>query len=115
MAKIYSVPTQVKVPVLDWNKIDDYDKECENFKKELKEFLIKRKNGKNVGEVIQFQVADGYAEYMVASTNPPELIHLPLMDGYQFQYAHLMTAKEIQKQIDNDKRMKEFFNSNHES
>jgi hypothetical protein len=109
MAKIYASPLEVKVPEFNWEDIEQYKKDCETYKENLKAFLLKRKNSKNVGEIIQFPVADGYAEYMVASLKPVELVHIPLWDGYQFQYVHLITAKEIQKQIDGQKSLKKLF------
>jgi hypothetical protein len=109
MATIYSSPTQIPVPELDWKNIDNYEKDCQEYKNELKEYLLRVRTGKNIGEIIQFPVADGYAEYMVASMNPPELIHLPLGDAWEFQYAHLLGKKEIQEEIDIQKALKELF------
>jgi len=109
MAKIYSAPSSITVPVLDFKNLSNYDKDCEKFKAELSAFCLARKKDKNVGEVIRFQVADGYAEYMVASTKPVELIHLPFWDCYQFEYAHLLTAKEIQGKIDQEAALAKLF------
>lgn len=36
-----------------------------------------------VGEIIKFQVADGYAEYMVKKVKPLQLIHLSDGDAWQ--------------------------------
>lgn len=110
MATIFNSPDQVKVPELDFKNFEQYEKDCEKYKEDLKTWLNKNGyNGKNVGEIIQFPVADGYAEYMVASMKPVKLVHLPLMDAWRFQYVHLMTAKEIQAKIDGQNRLKELF------
>jgi hypothetical protein len=110
MAKIFNPPTEIKVPELDFRKMGGYKDECKRFKKKLKEWLVMRNpKGKNVGEVIKFAVADGYAEYMVANMKPVELVHLPLMDEYSFQYVHLLTAKEVQASIDREKAIEELF------
>ena len=111
MAKIYASPLEVKVPEFNWEDIEQYNKDCETYKENLKAFLLKRKNGKNVGEIIQFPVADGYAQYMVASLKPVELVHIPLWDAWDFQYVHLITAKEIQEQIAGQKALKKLFGS----
>jgi hypothetical protein len=109
MATIYSSPSQIPVPELDFQNFNNYLKECEEYKIKLKEFISKSRKGKNIGEIIQFPVADGYAEYMVASMNPPELIHIPTGDAWEFQYAHLLGEKEIQQEIDKQKALKQLF------
>ncbi len=42
--------------------------------------------GLKVGKYIKFQVADGYAHYLITRLNREtvEVIHLPLGDGYKF-------------------------------
>jgi hypothetical protein len=110
MAKIFNPPTEIKEPSLDFSKIGEYKEGCNQFKKILKDWLVMRNpKGKNVGEIIRFQVADGYAEYMVASMKPVELVHIPLGDAWNFQYAHLLTAKEVQESIDREKAIKGLF------
>jgi glucan biosynthesis protein len=110
MAQIFNSPDGVKVPELDFKNFAQYEKDCENYKKDLKAWLNKNGfNGKNVGEIIQFPVADGYAEYMVASMKPVKLVHMPLMDAWHFEYAHLMTAKEVQAKIDGQNALKKLF------
>ena len=110
MAQIFNSPDEVKVPELDFKNFAQYQKDCENYKKDLKAWLNKNGfNGKNVGEIIQFPVADGYAEYMVASMKPVKLVHMPLMDAWHFEYAHLMTAKEVQDKIDGQNALKKLF------
>lgn len=108
---IYSVPNSIKVPELDFSDMKGYEKKQEEFISELKTLLQKRNTHKNVGEIIKFPVADGYAMYMVASMKPAELVHLPLMDAWEFQYVHLLTAKEIQEKIDQEKAMEKLFAS----
>ena len=101
MAEIYRAPDYIKRPSFD----DDWQKDEERYLKEVTDFCLTRKKGKNVGETIRFPAADGYAVYMVASMRPLELIHLETMDAYTFQYVHLMTAKEVNEQIANQKAM----------
>lgn len=109
MATIYSPPGQIPVPELDFANFSNYEKECKEYKSKLKEFLLKNNKGKHIGEIIRFPVADGYAEYMVASMKPVQLIHLPLGDAWQFQYAHLLGTKEIKEQIDSQKALEKLF------
>ena len=100
MAKVYLLPDGFVAPDFNWEDIDQYNKDCAELTERLKKWCIERNTQKNGGEVIKFQVADGYAEYMVAATKPVELIHLPFWDEYQSEFAHLMTAKAIQDKID---------------
>ena len=110
MAKVFLLPSGFEAPEFDWQDIDKYQKDCAEHTEKIKQWCLNRNpTQKNVGEVIRFQVADGYAEYMVASTKPVELIHLPYMDGYQSETAPLMTAKAIQDKIDQALAMAKLF------
>jgi len=100
MAKVYLLPEGFIAPDFNWEDIPQYEKDCAELTEKLREFCMKRNNQKNVGAIIKFQVADGYAEYMVAATKPVQLIHLPFWDCYQSETASLMTAKAIQDKID---------------
>ena len=111
MAYVYSAPKEIKLPTLsgDYN-MQRYAEESKQYiadlKKHIKDMGYK---GKNVGEIVRFAVADGYAEYMVLSMRPLKLIHVPLDDAYQFPYAHLMTASEITKKLESQKIMAKLF------
>ena len=37
------------------------------------------------------------------------IIHLPLMDAWEFQYIERLTAKDIKEKIDNEKKLAKFF------
>lgn len=100
MAKVFTLPQGFDAPNFNWEDIEQYEKECAELTDKLREFCMKRNDQKNVGAIIKFQVADGYAEYMVAATKPVQLIHLPFWDCYQSETASLMTAKAIQDKID---------------
>ena len=109
MAKVYLLPEDFNAPDFDWHDIPQYEKDCAELTDRLKAFCIERNDQKNVGEIIKFPVADGYAEYMVAATKPVQLIHLPFWDAYQSETAELMTAKAIQQKIDQKIMLDKFF------
>jgi hypothetical protein len=109
MAKVYETPGHIKVPEFNWEDIPQYNKDCEKFKQDLKSYLLNRKKGKLVGEIVRFPVADGYAEYMVAGLKPVELVHIPTWDAWDYQYAHLLTAKEIEERIESERLLAELF------
>lgn len=110
MAEIYSAPSEVRLPKLDFSNMETYNKDCERYVSDLvKHIKDMGYKGKNVGEVVKFAVADGYAEYMVLSMKPMRLIHIPLGDAYEFPYVGLMTASEITKKIEGQKMMDKLF------
>lgn len=111
MGKIYSPPASIKVPEFNWEDIPAYENACKKFIDDLKEFCKSRNNAEHVGEVIQFPVADGYAQYMVASLSPVELIHLPLMDAWEFQYVERLTKKDIIEKINQRKALDDLFSA----
>lgn len=111
MSKIFSPPSEVTLPKLDFNNIPQYKKDCEKFENDLREWLKQSGYaGDEVGEVLYFNVADGKAAYMVASIKPLELIHLPLWDGYSFPYIENLTVKDVREKIKNQKAIKKLFN-----
>ena len=117
MAEIFNAPKGIKVPSLSGitsknvnEKFKELETDTEKYKKDLKQYLQDNGyNGKNVGEVLNFPVADGHAQYMVLSMQPLRLVHLELGDAWSFQYANLLTAEEVQQKIDQQNNMKELF------
>lgn len=116
MGKIYAPPKEVgPAPRLrdfmDNGKFDSkkMDKAEEEWKDKLRTWCKTHSNGEYVGELIQEPVADGYAQYMVFRLRPLALIHLPLGDGYQFQWAHRWTASDIKEMVERERRMRELF------
>lgn len=109
MAKIFNPPSSVVMPKVDYSNMANYHKDQDTYLEQLKEVLQKRKNGKNVGEIINFPVADGYASYMIASMKPLELVHIPLGDAWHFDYANRLTANDVQDKLDQEKAMNRLF------
>jgi hypothetical protein len=111
MGKVYSPPAEIKFPDFNWEDITAYEAANKKFIENLKAFCINRNNAEHVGEVIQFPVADGYAQYMVAALSPVELIHLPLWDAWEYQYVERLTKKDIVEKINQRKAMEKLFPS----
>lgn len=109
MAKIYLPPAAIPVPKFDWKNQEKYREDEKKFIENLAAFCKRRKKGDLIGKTIRFQVADGYAEYMVAGLKPVELIHLPLLDAYQSEFADLMTAEKIKQMVERDEAMAKLF------
>ena len=113
-AIIYGIPKEFKDTLPDiFQNYEKYEALEKQWLADLSD-VIRADNGvgQYIGQTIKFPVADGQAVYMVKQLSPRvELIHLPLMDGYQFQYAHLMTATEIIKKITIEAELEAFLNS----
>jgi hypothetical protein len=100
MAKVYDLPDGFEVPSFNFKDLQGYMAKEKEFIQKLKTWCVERMQragveDKNVGVVIKFPVADGYALYMIAATNPVQLIHLPLGDAWSFQYVTRLTKKDI--------------------
>ena len=67
--------------------------------------------GKYRGEVFRWQIGDGYASYVVFRLKPVELIWLGTGDAWQMPdvVARGLTAADVRKQIDGEKRLAEIF------
>ena len=65
------------------------------------------------GAMIRFQVADGYAHYIVTSTAPLTVSHINWMDGYRIPEAHIrgLKATDIAEQVRRQRAMKALFAS----
>lgn len=112
--KIYSAPKGIREPQIDYVNFTHKQMEQEETRyiNEVKQYIINSGyKGKNVGAIIQFPVADGYAQYMVVSMKPLQLMHLPLGDAWHYQYVNRLTASDIKKQIDSSKAMSKLFSS----
>jgi len=114
MAKIYSAPEEIVQPEMDFSDLVKYRRDEQAYIESLSDWVKKRNpNGECIGEIVNFPVADGHASYMVASLKPVELIHIPLGDAWNFQYANRLTAKDVREKISNAKRLAELFPARH--
>lgn len=66
----------------------------------------KHRTGDLIGETIRFQVADGYALYMIWAHRPFQLVHIDLHDGYQIPEAHArgLRLQDARDMVERDKR-----------
>lgn len=108
MGKIFAPPTEIGKPRVDFKR--NWEEQENEYLQKLRTWVKLNRPNKDAGEVISFQVADGYAQYMVLSLKPVELMHIPFGDGYQYQYANRLTAKDIREEIERGKLLAELFN-----
>ena len=114
MAKVYSTAGISREPNLMVDgKYDDkaYDAEVKRYTREVREYAQKTHSGIWVGEVIRFQVADGYAQYMVFSQKPLSLFHLNIGDGYQADPILLrgLLLSDVKKLVAHEQALRELF------
>lgn len=108
---VYSVPKKIAVPFTDFanynraKAIAQDEAYIEKVRNYVKQFSTSKYNGK----IARFAVADGYAEYMVISIKPCELIHLPMGDAYQFHFIERLTGKDISTKIDGQESLAKIF------
>jgi hypothetical protein len=98
MGKIYSAPKEIKRPTFcsPWEK---YQKKCNEFVDKVKAWAKTKGSGPEAGEEVNFPIADGRARYIIVSLKPVVMIHLDVADGYQYPYAHRLTASDIQNEL----------------
>lgn len=93
----------------------DYEGMCERSKAlraEMKEnWRAARPGEETVGEIIRFQIADGYAEYMVRSERPLEIVHLDDGDAWKISPAHIRGLRlgDVRDLVARDAALKELF------
>ena len=113
MAKIYSAPEGYEAPKMDFTNFNAaaWKKADNDYIARLSEWCkgCNPNDPEYVGQIIKFPVADGNAIYMVASLKPVELIHLELGDAWHFRFANRLTKKDVIKEVDRLKAIKELF------
>jgi hypothetical protein len=64
-----------------------------------------------LGKVVRWQRADGYAEYMVWTTSPLALLHLPLGDAWQVEDALIrgLRVSDVRAMVERDSALNALF------
>lgn len=110
--KVYACPDEVPFTEPDYRNYDR-DKEAANeaaHRAALKTWLKEAGyTGKHTGETVRFQVADGYAEYMLGDGKKSVLIHLPYCDAYDYRDVGFLPKAEILRRIEADKKFAAIF------
>ena len=106
------VKAPIKPPEIDWRKNDWQEREAD-YVATLAELAGKQYSGDTVGEVVRWQRADGYAQYMVLSEKPLRLVHLDLGDGYGVEAALLrgLTLATVQGMVQRERALRDLFTS----
>jgi len=110
--KVYALPKELPAPAVDYG---NYNREIVarnegEHQKRLVEWLKKAGfTGKRTGEIVSFQVADGYAQYMLGDGKKSCLIHLTYGDAYSYRDVQFLPKAEVLKRIDAGKRISALF------
>lgn len=109
MPTIYSGIEGIALPKMVWSNFDGYQKDCEIYLSKLKTYAKKHNVGVNVGEIVQFPVADGSADYMLLKRKPLQIVHIGTMDAYETNLAKTLSLKTIDMMVDQRKRVNKLF------
>lgn len=112
--KVYSLPKEIPAPEVDYSNYNHEKVAADEakHKADLKAYLIKGGyTGKNTGKTIRFQVADGYAVYMLAEGKTSCLVHLPYGDGYEYRDVQYIPKAEILRRVKSEEAFHAIFNS----
>ena len=86
------------------------DKAEQVFLEKARDFcVVNNPEDKLAGVEYNIQHADGYARYMVFSSKPVKLLHLPLGDAWDSQWASKITKKDIEEDIQRRLKLKALF------
>lgn len=102
--KVYKTPDEeIKVPDMWDMDREEYLEAEKKYIEDLKGYLKdKGYTEPEAGTILKFQVADGYAQYMVISAKKPAAYHLDLADAWEYpiqNYTASAFRKEIKRQI----------------
>ena len=116
MGKVYSPPAKISEPKMESFRKQNlgldfraYEEAEFKFVEEVKEWCKSSGSGKYAGEEVHFPQGDGHARYVVFSTKPLTLIHLPVGDAWQYPYIERLTAKDIVARIESGKNLTRLF------
>lgn len=113
MAQAFANP--VPAPALmeadgSWD-MASYDARCRAYEAETEKYIRTELGGKHklTGRIIRFQIADGYAQYMIWT--PTKWIHLDEVDGYHAADATIrgMRAVDVAEWFERDDRLRALF------
>lgn len=92
---------------------DDWRADEENQLARISARVRSDAEGDLVSEIVRWQRADGYAQYMVISQKPLVLSHLHIGDGYSVEPALIrgLRLADIREMVERERGLKELFAS----
>ena len=100
------VRAPIQAPEIDYSR--DWEKQTAGYIETLAELAREQHEGDLVGEVVRWSRADGYAQYMVLSEKPLQLVHLDLVDGYAVEDSLLrgLRLEDVREMVGWERRWK---------
>jgi hypothetical protein len=108
MAKIYSPPQEL-AETPDLFPIENWQQREQEWVDKMREWCFANGSGDLCGEIVCEGVGDGYAQYMVFKSKPLTLIHLPIGDAWDFQWAHKWNLKDIKGMVERNRNRNRLF------
>ena len=110
--EVYSAPAHLPAPVpnyANYDSVREQQREAEHQAKLAAWLISQGYTGPKTGKIVRWQVADGYAVYMVADGTKFKLIHLPYGDGYQWPYMDRLIKQDVLEQIERQEKLAALF------
>ena len=112
--RIYALPDHLPAPEPDYMNYDSatVQRQEDDHRAALKAHLVDFGfTGKRTGDIYRAQIADGYAEYMLADGRGRQdgLIHLPYGDAYQCPDVQHLPKRVIVERIAAEERLAKMF------
>ncbi|MCY7360538.1 MAG: hypothetical protein LH629_00500 [Ignavibacteria bacterium] len=109
MGKIYNTEGIAATPAIDFNNINEWQKQEKVYTEKVKQYAKKNGKGEYAGEEVSFPHADGEACYVVLSLSPVELFHLEIGDSWDLPYIDRLKATDIKSRIKTQKAINKLF------
>lgn len=89
----------------DWDSLDQREADA------IAEYIEDLPKGEMIGKTVKYQIADGYAVYIVISEEPLMLIHVNSGDGYQIPDAHMrgLILSDIKEEVRREETLTKMF------
>lgn len=111
MATLIASP--IPEPRIDWRDLDGTRKRINAWAEAIADHADRASRDPDhmVGRIVKFQIADGYAEYVIYSVKPLQLVHVP--ESYDISAAHMRGLKlaDVRALVDFDKRWEAMFDA----
>jgi hypothetical protein len=110
MATLIASP--ITEPRIDWSDFEVTNRRIEAWAIALAENARGRgRIDPEIGRIVKFSIADGYAEYVVFGTRPLQLIHVP--ESYDISGAHMrgLTLSDVRALVEYDRHIESMFDA----
>lgn len=111
--KVYACPDECPAPELDLRDNTKYEAAQISHRAALSRWLTSAGfTGPHTGEVVRYQVADGFALYMLGDApgrKASVLVHLPYWDGYDYRGIEHFPKSAVLDEIARQKKVAAFF------